>query len=90
VYRAIKLSESKKFWKMQLYLSKETRDHVKQFITTYFFFEGSGSFTTLTKKERINYFNAENEQAAIKTENAKSFIANKNAMPLRWILIAKE
>lgn len=90
VNRAIKLSGSKEFWKMQRYLPKETRDHVKRFIATHFFFEGSGSFATLTKKERTNYFNAENEKAAIKSENTKSVIENKNTIQLRWILIAKE
>jgi len=90
VYRAIKLSGSKEFWKMQRYLPKETRDHVKRFIATHFFFEGSGGFATLTKKERTNYFNAENEKAAIKSENTKSVIENKNTIPFRWILIAKE
>lgn len=48
VDRAIKQSGSKDFWKVQRYLPNETRHHVRRFIATHYFFEGSGGATTLT------------------------------------------
>ncbi len=55
VYKAIRLSGSRNFWKLQHFLPAETRGHVKKFIGTHYFFEGNGSITTLTKNERIHY-----------------------------------
>ncbi|UAY56518.1 lytic transglycosylase domain-containing protein [Arachidicoccus terrestris] len=52
VNRAIKKAGgSKDFWKVQYYLPKETRNHVKKFISTHYFFEGSGGITTMSAKE---------------------------------------
>jgi membrane-bound lytic murein transglycosylase D len=51
VYRAIKKSHSRNFWKLQYYLPAESRNHVKKFIATQYTLEGRGSVTTLTKKE---------------------------------------
>jgi membrane-bound lytic murein transglycosylase D len=51
VYKAIKKSGSRNFWKLQHYLPAETRDHVKKFISTHYYYEGKGSITTLTKAE---------------------------------------
>jgi membrane-bound lytic murein transglycosylase D len=56
VYKAIKLSGSREFWKMQRFLPAETSAHVKHFIATHFYYEENGSVVTLTKKERISYF----------------------------------
>jgi len=55
VLAAIKYSGSHNFWVLQRYLPEETRGHVKRFIATHYYFEGSGSVTTLTKAETINY-----------------------------------
>jgi len=51
VYKAIRRSGSHNFWKLQSFLPAETRGHVKRFISTHYFFEGTGSVTTLTKPE---------------------------------------
>ena len=56
VYKAIKLSGSRDFWKLQRYLPGETRNHVKRFIAIHYYYEQKGSLATLTKKERLNYF----------------------------------
>lgn len=48
---AIKKSGSRNFWKLQRYLPAESRDHVKKFIATHYYFEGQGGETTLTKAE---------------------------------------
>jgi membrane-bound lytic murein transglycosylase D len=55
VYKAIKQSGSRDFWKLQRYLPTETRNHVKRFIATHYYYEGEGSLATLTKTERNNY-----------------------------------
>lgn len=66
VLNAIKKSGSKNFWKLQYYLPKETRLHVKRFIATHYYFEGKGSLVTLSKSETEKYlkeleeFNAKN------------------------------
>ena len=52
VYKAIKQSGSREFWKIQRFLPAETRSHVKHFIATHFHYEDSGSMVTLTKNER--------------------------------------
>ena len=61
VNKAIKLSGSREFWKMQNFLPAETRGHVKHFIAIHFYYEENGSVATLTKKERINYLASLNE-----------------------------
>ena len=66
VLNAIKKSGSKSFWKLQYFLPKETRLHVKRFIATHYYFEGKGSMVTLGKSETEKYlkdleeFNAKN------------------------------
>jgi membrane-bound lytic murein transglycosylase D len=89
VYKAIKQSGSRDFWKLQHYLPKETRDHVKRFIATHFYYEGEGSMATLTKAERIKYL------ASI--ENASSDDADENngvpasiVLPVRWVMMIQE
>lgn len=58
VYKAIKRSGSRNFWKLQHHLPAETRGHVKKFIGTHYFFEGHGSIATITKDERLAYTKA--------------------------------
>ena len=55
VYKAIKKAGSHDFWRLQYFLPKETRNHVKRFISVHYYFEGEGSETTLTKAEWIKY-----------------------------------
>ena len=55
VLAAMKKSGSKSFWKIQNYLPKETRLHVKRFIATHYYFEGKGSLVTLGKSETEKY-----------------------------------
>ncbi len=55
VYRAIRQAGSRNFWALQYYLPAESRDHVKKFIATHYYFEGQGSVTTLTKTEELQY-----------------------------------
>lgn len=53
--KAIKYTGSKNFWRIQSYLPAETRGHVKRFIATHYFFESTGSITTMTKTEVSAY-----------------------------------
>jgi hypothetical protein len=46
VYRAIHKSHSRNFWALQRYLPAESRQHVKKFIATAYFFENAGNSTT--------------------------------------------
>jgi len=55
VFNAIKKSGSRSFWKLQYFLPKETRLHVKRFIATHYYFEGGGSLVTLGKVETEKY-----------------------------------
>ena len=69
VNKAIKRSGSREFWKLQYFLPKETRMHVKKFIATHFYYEEKGSLVTLTKKEREKYLLALKEFEAIQNED---------------------
>ncbi len=51
VRQAIKEAHSNDYWNIQKYLPLETRNHVKKFIATHFFFEGGGSVATMTNDE---------------------------------------
>lgn len=55
VNRAINAAGSTDFWKVQRYLPQETRNEVKKFISTHYFFEGSGGITTMSAKETKKY-----------------------------------
>jgi len=46
VYRAIRKSGSRDFWKLQAYLPAETRMHVKNIIATCYYFEGQAGTTS--------------------------------------------
>lgn len=67
VLKAIKKTGNRNFWKIQYLLPKETRNHVKRFIATHYYFEGAGSLVTLGKAEAEKYlkalaeFNANND-----------------------------
>jgi membrane-bound lytic murein transglycosylase D len=55
VHTAIRESGSRNFWVIQKHLPAESREHVKKFIATHYYFEGHGSETTLTRSEYANY-----------------------------------
>lgn len=67
VLSAIKKSGSRDFWKLQQYLPKETRAHVKKFISTHYFFEGEGSVCTITRAEADNF-----------RKEMNTYVANQN------------
>ena len=86
VYAAIKKSGSRNFWKLQYFLPAETRDHVKKFIGTHYYFEGRGSVTTLTKEERKTYTKlmlafVEKQNMLLKENNDARTAANINGQP---------
>jgi membrane-bound lytic murein transglycosylase D len=87
VYKAIKQSGSRDFWKLQRYLPKETRDHVKRFIATHFYYEGEGSMATLTKTERIRYLAS--LEATI-TEDEENDTPAATLLPVRWVMMVQE
>ena len=58
VYKAIKKSGSRNFWKLQYFLPAETRGHVKRFIGTHCYFQDENSLTMLTKSETTAYLKA--------------------------------
>jgi membrane-bound lytic murein transglycosylase D len=51
VKQAIKKAGSTSFWAIQNFLPAETRNHVKKFIATHYYFEGCGGITTMTTDE---------------------------------------
>ncbi|TKK66960.1 lytic transglycosylase domain-containing protein [Ilyomonas limi] len=55
VRQAIKKAGSSSFWVLQNFLPAETRNHVKKFIATQYYFEGSGGVTTMTAEEVKQY-----------------------------------
>jgi Transglycosylase SLT domain len=55
VYNAIQKSGSRNFWVLQGYLPAESREHVKKFIATHYYFEGRGGVTTLTRSENAAF-----------------------------------
>jgi membrane-bound lytic murein transglycosylase D len=58
VIKAIRASGSRNFWVLQKWLPAESRQHVKKFIATHYYFEGHGSETTLTRRENLAYLRA--------------------------------
>jgi membrane-bound lytic murein transglycosylase D len=87
VYKAIKQSGSREFWKLQRYLPAETRNHVKRFIATHFYYEGEGSLATLTKTERNNYLASliEVEEESNDTDSAPAPINQR----FNWVSITQ-
>lgn len=87
VYKAIKQSGSRDFWKLQYFLPTETRNHVKRFIATHYYYEAQGSIVTLTKKERNKYF-----ASIIKIEEVSNETVSNTApsnQHFNWVLIAE-
>jgi len=88
VYKAIKKSGSRNFWKLQHHLPAETRGHVKKFIATHYFFEGHGSVTTLTKDERLSHTMSmlafvEKQNRLLKEKQEAEALGNTNNDPCK-------
>jgi membrane-bound lytic murein transglycosylase D len=58
VNAAIKKSGSRNFYNLQYFLPAESREHVKKYIATHYYFEGKAGVTTLTKIENYHYAKA--------------------------------
>ena len=79
VNNAIRNSGSRNFWKLQYRLPAESRAHVKKYIATHYYFEGSGGITTLTKAENIKYAQALSQWVSNQAKaNAASLILAEN------------
>ena len=84
VYKAIKKSGSRNFWKLQHFLPAETRGHVKKFISTHYYYEGRGGVTTSTKQE-VNMHRktmlafAEKHNRLLKEKQAELLAVNDSA-----------
>jgi membrane-bound lytic murein transglycosylase D len=83
VNRAIQKSGSKNFYNLQMYLPEETRNHVKKYIATHYFFEGGGGWTTLTaeetikKKETLAYLQSKFDSATTNANTSTFAITGK-------------
>lgn len=55
VYKAIHKAHSKNFWTLQRYLPAESREHVKRFIATAYYFEGADSVNAAQQIPRPLY-----------------------------------
>ncbi len=77
VRQAIQKSGSKNFWDLQYYLKEETRTHVKKFIATHYFFEGSGGITTMTAAETRNYLSSIITTQSLSEEELNSTIVTE-------------
>lgn len=81
--KAISRSGSRNFYDLQMYLPEETRNHVKKYIATHYFFEGGGGWTTLTaketleKKEHLTYLKSRMETIADEANSAMFDITGK-------------
>lgn len=88
VLNAIKKSGSRNFWKLQYFLPKETRLHVKRFIATHYYFEGSGSLVTLGKAESEKYLK---EVEAFNLKNDTNDEKNDDTDPIsllsQWVAV---
>ncbi len=72
VRQAIRQANSDNFWKLQKYLPEETRNHVKKFIATHFYFEGTGGVTTMTADEIKSHKGVSASQVVNKNDGLKS------------------
>ena len=57
VYAAIKKSGTKNYWTLQNYLPEETREYVKKYIATCYYFEGIYNPVLLSKTKGTSYAN---------------------------------
>jgi len=87
VLNAIKKSGSRNFWKLQNFLPKETRLHVKRFIATHYYFEGGGSLVTLGKAETENYLKKLEEFHAKNNTNDKEDDQSPVTTYSQWVAV---
>ena len=90
VYTAIHKSGSRNFWALQNYLPAESREHVKKFIATHYYFDGGGSEITLTRAQDMDYTKDPNQFAIscavaevpltrrVKSVNAKTVLKRRD------------
>ncbi len=90
VYKAIKKSGSREFWKIQRYLPAETRGHVKHFIAIHFYYEDNGSVLTLTKKERISYLATLNKTVQDDAKQNKSVLPDSSKQTTVDIVVIQQ
>ena len=91
VNKAIKRAGSREFWKLQYFLPKETRMHVKKFIATHFYYEEKGSLVTLTKKEREKYLLAVKEfEASQNTDKNPGTESDSTNRFFNWIVVTQD
>lgn len=73
VKKAISQAGSSNYWALEQYLPKETKNHVKKYIATHYFFEGGGGWTTVTASD------AEKCRVALaKINEAKNMVSLSN------------
>ena len=87
VFNAIKKSGSRNFWKLQYFLPKETRLHVKRFIATHYYFEGGGSLVTLGKVEAEKYLKQLEEFNSTNNSDNKQDDTNPIASFSQWVAV---
>jgi membrane-bound lytic murein transglycosylase D len=90
VLNAIKKSGSKSFWKLQYFLPKETRLHVKRFIATHYYFEGGGSLVTLGKAETENYLKKLEEFHAKNNSSDEQNDTNPSVAFSQWVAVVNQ
>jgi membrane-bound lytic murein transglycosylase D len=90
VYKAIKQSGSREFWKLQRFLPAETRNHVKHFIATHYYYEANGSLVTLTRTERMQYLASLNEKVIKEEVHQPSNSPASSNQPSNAIMIAEQ
>ncbi|CAN5509679.1 hypothetical protein BH11BAC3_BH11BAC3_23580 [soil metagenome] len=88
VFKAIKQSGSRDFWKLQGFLPAESRSHVKHFIAIHFYYEKAGSIVTLTKKERIRYLAKLDEMVARTDEPVQDRPVDSINQPSAKVLVS--
>ena len=92
VLNAIKKSGSRSFWKLQNFLPKETRLHVKRFIATHYYFEGKGSMVTIGKAESEKYLSElEDFLAKSNLEDEESSDSDPDILTIsQWVAVLND
>lgn len=92
VHNAIKKCGSKNYYVLHRYLPAETKAHVEHFIATHYYFEGTGSMVTLTKKEAGQHVQKVSDYLSKRTCELEQLeaIAQKEAMATKPVVALKE
>jgi membrane-bound lytic murein transglycosylase D len=80
VNHAITKANSRDFYTLQYFLPAETRNHVKKFIATHYYFEGGGGWTTLTAAETEKY---RSELITTEENQYKNILANTGSIEIK-------